>query len=251
MHYIILSICLMLALIGTGIFATRSPTRLRRRITASNAAPRAVLRHQRITRALDATVTSLYLLAKQGASDDTIDVCGATDRPVGVMDDTGSADESIAMRLFGTADETLLMIPAVAISTGDLLYTAANGKVTNVASPGAYCVGRALIDAAQDTVVEVEPQTPTVVPAAAPPAMSASHYVFAAGIHTWAGGADTTDSIAIEGLLATDVILVTSGTGPAVVSAVKGSGAAIDVALATAGTDGTTKLNYGVLRANA
>jgi hypothetical protein len=108
-----------------------------------------------------------------------------------------------------------------------------------------------MIDATQDTVVEVDPQTPVVVPEDAPPTMSASHYVCAAGIHTWAGGADTTDSIAIEGLLATDVILVTSGTGPAVVSAVKGSGETIDVTLATAGTDGTTKLNYGVLRANA
>jgi hypothetical protein len=251
MHYIIiLSICLMLALFGTGIFATRSPTRLRR-ITASNASPRAVLRHQRITRALDATVTSLYLLAKQGASDDTIAVCGATDRPVGVMDDTGAEGESIAMRLFGVADETLLMVASAAISAGDLLYTAASGTVTNVSSAGAFCVGRAMIDAAEDGIVEVDPQTPVVVPEAAPPAMTASHYVFAAGTHTWAGGADTTDSIAIAGLLATDVILVTSATGPAVVSAVKGSGAAIDVTLATAGTDGTTKLNYGVLRANA
>jgi hypothetical protein len=249
MSIITLIVCFALALVATGIFAARSHARLR--ITASNASPRAVLRHQRITRALDATVTSLYLLAKQGASDDTIAVCGATDRPVGVMDDTGAEAESIAMRLFGTADETLLMVPSVAIATGDLLFTAAGGKVTNVSSPGAYCVGRAMIDAAQDGIVEVDPQTPAVVPAAAPPAMSASHYVFAAGIHTWAGGADTTDSIAVEGLLATDVLLVTSGTGPAVVSAVKGSGATIDVTLATAGTDGTTKLNFGVLRANS
>lgn len=245
MSIITLIVCFALALVATGIYAAQSRSRLRRdRLVFSNNSPRAVLRHQRITRTLDATVSTLYLLAKQGVADDTVDVCGATDCPVGVLDDKGAADESIALRLFGTADETFLLVPAVAISTGDLLYTAASGKVTHVSSAGAYCVGRALTDAVQDGIVEVDPQTPTVVPP------TASHRIIASGIHTWAGGADTTDSIAVAGILATDTVLVTSGVGPAVVTAVKGSTAVIDVTLATAGTDGTTKLNYAVIRAN-
>ncbi|HNY41630.1 MAG TPA: DUF2190 family protein [Bryobacteraceae bacterium] len=247
---IILIACIVLALIATGIFAYRSSSRLDRRAPIfSNAVPAAFLSHGAdINRVLDADVSTRWLLAKQGIAANSVAVCGATDRPIGIMDDVGEAGESITMLLLGTAPRTLPGVAAVSIAVGDKLYTAAGGKVTNVSATGVYVLGHALTASPADGIVEIDPLAPTQV-AAEPP--TASHYVFAAGIHTWAGGADTTDSISIDGLTAADVILVTSATGPAVASAVKGTGETIDVTLASAGTNGTTKLNYGVLRANS
>ncbi len=204
--------------------------------------PLAILTHPgAVTRTLDAAVATTYLLAKTGSTALHAALCGATDRPIGVYQDTGGAGELVALNLFGSAHATLLMVPAVAVSAGDALYTAAGGKVTNVPATGCYLVGHALTDGAQNGRVEVDTCTPRRV----------GYQTIAAGIHTWAGGADTTDSIAVAGLLATDVILVTTSVGPAVVTAIKGSTAVIDVVLGGNGTDGTTKLSYAVLRAEA
>lgn len=79
----------------------------------------------------------------------------------------------------------------------------------------------------------------------------ATYYVYAAGIHTWAGGAATTDSITVASLLVTDVVTVTMHTQGASEVLVKAAAAAgqINLTLSANGTDGTTKLNYVVHRA--
>lgn len=76
--------------------------------------------------------------------------------------------------------------------------------------------------------------------------------IFAAGIHTWAGGAATTDSISVVGLLATDIVLVTlvlANSTQYLVKAVNDAGNdQIDLTLSANGADGTCKLSYLVLR---
>ena len=73
-----------------------------------------------------------------------------------------------------------------------------------------------------------------------------------AGIHTWAGGAATTDSITVTGLLATDLILVNisiqgSGSPTSVIGINDASNDQIDLIMDQNGQDGTTKIDYLVL----
>jgi hypothetical protein len=134
----------------------------RRERIFSNTAPRAMKTHEGgiVTCFLDATITSRHLLGKFGSASNTVDVCGATNRPMGVMYDLGNAGESVPVHTLGAAAETLLMIPSVAISRGDVLYTAAAGKVTNVSATGAYAVGIALTDGVANGLIEVDPRAP-------------------------------------------------------------------------------------------
>lgn len=80
---------------------------------------------------------------------------------------------------------------------------------------------------------------------------TASHYVYAAGIYAWNGGAATTGSKTITGLLATDVVQATLHSQGASETLIKAAAAAgqINFTLSANGTDGTTKINYSVLRA--
>lgn len=79
-----------------------------------------------------------------------------------------------------------------------------------------------------------------------------THEVIAAGIHDWAGGAATTDSISITGLLSTDIVVCTlvARAGAEVLElAVNDDGNdQIDLTLSANGTNGTTKISYQVLR---
>lgn len=76
--------------------------------------------------------------------------------------------------------------------------------------------------------------------------------VVAAGIHAWAGGTATTDSIAVTGLLATDVVLCTlvgrAATETLVLAVNDANNDQIDLTLSANGTDGTTKVSYLVIR---
>lgn len=76
--------------------------------------------------------------------------------------------------------------------------------------------------------------------------------VVAAGIHSWAGGAATTDSISVVGLAATDVVIATltarASTETLVLVANDHANDQIDLTLSANGTDTTTKVNYLVLR---
>lgn len=76
--------------------------------------------------------------------------------------------------------------------------------------------------------------------------------VFACGVHVWAGGAATTDSIPVVGLLATDVVLVTltkkSGTQYLLSAANNAAADTIDIILNAVGANTTNELSYAVLR---
>lgn len=134
----------------------------RNRNVFSNNAPRAQTYHDGIiTRTVESAVTSRYLLAKAGTSSTAADIADATDRPLGVyIDSADSVGDICPILLFGCPPHTMLMVPSVAITQGDVLYTGDSGKVTNVSSTGAYAVGIALTDGVAEGVVEVDPRAP-------------------------------------------------------------------------------------------
>lgn len=76
--------------------------------------------------------------------------------------------------------------------------------------------------------------------------------IFAAGIHDWDGGAATTDSIPVVGLLATDIIQTTlvarNATENLILSVNDFTNDQIDLTLSANGTDATTKISYVVIR---
>lgn len=79
--------------------------------------------------------------------------------------------------------------------------------------------------------------------------------IFATGIHTWAGGVATTDSIAVVGLISTDIVLTTlvarNATETLILSVNDHTNDQIDLTLSANGANGVTKVSYIVLRANA
>jgi len=85
--------------------------------------------------------------------------------------------------------------------------------------------------------------------------LGSSHIVVASGIHDWAGGTAATDSIAVVGLLATDIVVATlvarAATETLVMAANDAGNDQIDLTLSANGTDSTTKVAYTVLRAIA
>ncbi|MFA5264509.1 MAG: capsid cement protein [Opitutaceae bacterium] len=155
--YILLSV-LFVALLGIGYRSRHAFCD--GGLVFSNNAPRAMATHRNpVTRAVDAVVATRFLLAKSGATAMSSAICGASDRPIGVYDDVAAAiGDIITLRLLGINAETLLMVPSVNVSAGDPLYTAANGKVTNISTTGAYVVGFALTDGITDGIVEVDPR---------------------------------------------------------------------------------------------
>lgn len=194
---------------------------------------------------------------------------GATDRYIGITQGTAAADgDEIAVRLrngLGTVEVTA----AGAITAGNTCYDAANGKV---AASGSQIFGIALEAATADgDQIEVLPLPDEVTPPddsvtgdkIADDAVSAEHLddgilpthrIVAAGVHTWAGGAAATDSIAVTGLEATDVVLVNiqargSGNPTSVIGTNDAGNDQIDLVMDQNGEDDVTKIGYAVLRA--
>lgn len=81
-----------------------------------------------------------------------------------------------------------------------------------------------------------------------------SFEIIAAGIHPWAGGSTTADSISVVGLLFTDIVITTlvqrASNEQLIVSVNDAANDQIDLLLSHNGTNTTTKIAYQVLRAN-
>jgi hypothetical protein len=128
---------------------------------------------------------------------------------------------------------------ATAVAVGDELQEAADGKLVKKTTGAAVSV--ALQTAAADgDVIRVRNIG------------NGGPRVLAQGIHTWAGGAATTDSITVAGLVATDIVLVTliarAAAEVLAMAANDAAGDQIDLTLSANGTNGTTKLSYLVIR---
>lgn len=112
----------------------------------------------------DAAFSSRFLLVKVGSDVDHIDVCGASDIPLGInTDSAAAAEEEVAIALFGAAEGTRRVVASAAITLGDMVVAAASGKVKTL--PGSagtyYIIGRAIKAAAADgDVIEIAPTFP-------------------------------------------------------------------------------------------
>ena len=234
MKYIIAILVAMALVFG------RRPQTLR----AANTYDAAIETHEKsIRRSAQAAMTARHLLVTQGTAAEQINICGATDIPLGTVDNIVAIDENVTVLLIGRGS-TKKMVASGVIPIGTNVYAAASGKV---AATGSVWVGVAMTPAATDNdILEVCDQP-------APGPSTATHKVVAAGIHAWAGGTATTDSIAVVGLVATDIVIATlaarAATETLVMVANDAGNDQIDLTLSANGTDTTTKIHYQVLRA--
>jgi hypothetical protein len=106
-----------------------------------------------ITRKTDAAITVRHLLYKKGTDGNHIAVSGASDQPIGTVDDEATAAEAlVAVQLLGKGP-TKRMVASEAINPGVAVYAATGGKI---ATTGTILVGVSLgTAAADDDVIEV------------------------------------------------------------------------------------------------
>lgn len=113
-----------------------------------------------VTKLTDAALATRNLLVKIGSDISHVAVTtAATEIPLGfVNDEATAAEEYVNVQLLGSKQGTVLAVASAAITAGDLVVAAANGKIATL-SAGAgtyYIVGRALNAAGADgDLVEV------------------------------------------------------------------------------------------------
>lgn len=106
----------------------------------------------------EVAVTSRYLLVAKGSAANGIILAQAGTRPLGVCLDEPSLASKAAVAVLGCTPGTLKVRCSAAINLGDMIYTAANGRVTNVYATTAFLLGRAVSAAAGtagDDTVEI------------------------------------------------------------------------------------------------
>jgi len=102
---------------------------LRGHTVAANTYDAAVEAHETtVRRTNDAAVTARHLLWKKGAGDNTVALCGATDLPLGTIDNTeASTGVGMTVLLLGKGP-TKKMVASGAIGAGVLVYAAARAN---------------------------------------------------------------------------------------------------------------------------
>jgi hypothetical protein len=90
--------------------------------------------------------TSKYLLAKADSTAGEVDVCGASDCPVGVATDDADEGDPLALKILGVSPQSILVTANGAIAAESYLYAAANGEVQPEPTAAGiyYLIGRAL-----------------------------------------------------------------------------------------------------------
>jgi hypothetical protein len=117
-----------------------------------------------ITKLADGAITTRFLVGKAGSDIHHVVACGASDDPIGVIEDEASAaEDAMAVALFGASGRTLKVVASEPITAGVRVYTAANGKVQDLPEGAGtyYLLGRALQAAGADgDVIEIDPCFP-------------------------------------------------------------------------------------------
>ena len=181
------------------------------------------------------------LVVCAGALQNEILIAGVANKPIGVCTDEGASADAVAVALPGCAESTFICVAAVNINAGDNLYTAAAGKVSNVAADGSYKIGTALCAASAGCVVEVDPQG----------FGQRAFQIHSGGIYTWTGST-ASESISVSGLVAADIVVASLHSSSASVSTVKAQASAdgITFTLNAAGTAGSEKIAWIAIRKN-
>lgn len=106
--------------------------------------------------AAEVTITTRYLLVQKGTAANGFIVNVAATRPWGVCLDEPTSGNKAAIAMMGCAEGTLKMVANAAVAIGDMVYTAAAGKVSPTYGATLFLCGRALTAAAVDgDVIEV------------------------------------------------------------------------------------------------
>lgn len=112
----------------------------------------------RVTRTAIAPITTRFLIVKQSGTGLGIDLCGATDKPIGfATDEATDAGDTLNVVMGGSAETTQKAIASVAVAAGDTLYTAVGGQVTNVPVAGCYLIGNSMQAGAIGDAIEIDP----------------------------------------------------------------------------------------------
>jgi hypothetical protein len=125
----------------SALLAARGPSR---RPVFSNIAQGTHAGYLTVTAA--SAFTSKYLLAKADSTAGEVDVCGASDCPVGVATDDADEGDPLAIKILGVSPQSILVTANGAIAAESYLYAAANGEVQSepTAAGTYYLIGRAL-----------------------------------------------------------------------------------------------------------
>lgn len=148
----ILSFLFALALIGLGVWIALRPRKNDGSHNATFGNIAEGTHDAAVTRKTDAAITTRYLLYKVGSDAAHIAVGGASDIPIGTIEDEKSAAElTVAVNLLGKGG-TKIMVASEAIDAGERVFAAGSGKVQDL--PGStgtyYQVGIALTAASAD-----------------------------------------------------------------------------------------------------
>jgi hypothetical protein len=109
-----------------------------------------------VRRTNDAAVSARHLLWKKGSADTGVDVCGAGDCPLGTIDNTETGTGAGQTVLLLGKGSTKKMVASEAITAGEQVFTAANGKVQDTPTGATvYLVGTALTAGGSDEIIEV------------------------------------------------------------------------------------------------
>lgn len=143
-----------LASAGMAHFLTQSPVR----VLGNAILTEQVTTHcGSVRRLADGAIATRHLLMKKGTDDVDVATCGASNVPLGTVDNTVADNEEVDLLLLG-GERTQKMVASEALGVGELLFTAASGKVSNLSATSGtyYQVGVALTAAAADgDVMEV------------------------------------------------------------------------------------------------
>lgn len=106
-----------------------------------------------MSRLADAALSTRHLVVKIGSDINHVAVAGTADIALGVVNDAAeAAEDPVNVQILGRAEGTILMVASAAITAGDMVVTAASGKIRTL--PGTtgtyYIIGRALEAAAAD-----------------------------------------------------------------------------------------------------
>jgi hypothetical protein len=106
----------------------------------------------------EVAMTTRYLLVTKGMGIYGMVINQGTNRPLGICQDEPMLGSKAAVAVLGCTPGTIKLRCLGPTQVGDLLYTAANGRIVNAWSSTAYLVGRAMTPAtgvAGDDILEV------------------------------------------------------------------------------------------------
>lgn len=185
-------------------------------------------------------------LVEPGTAEGTVKLLATAGNEIGAIHEKPDLQSKVVLVQLLNKEGTLKLRAGGVIAKGGRVKGAVGGKV--VASTELGSIGKKLTqgNSADGDLIEViggrEYSKPT----------AEGGTIIATGIHTWAGGAATSDSIAVSGLEATDIIHVNliarASTETLVLAANDAGNDQIDLTLSANGTNGTTKLSYTVIR---